>query len=280
MQAIYYNTSTPFHLIIVDDSTDNMTQQYFYELIAKGVAPLGKVANLTFIHSKVPYKEGNQFFNIALRHCKSEYLAMVMNSVRVEPEWEKFALETVFPNNPNVGVIGFKCLFGGDNNNVGRIESAGIKMVKYVPSDIGRDFPGHRLTGVMEPDAIQWAFCMARVKAARGNLEEGVFHGFVGWDDIDNSFSVKKKGWRVLYCGLGVGYHEPRSTRGCNTPEAQQKNTENGERFYKRQGFWELFLEEEAKRKVDVHDMPLEIKKAQEAMQRAEFQATREEVPV
>ena len=280
LQSIYFHTSTPFHLIVVDDSTDNLTVPYFYELLAKGVAPLGKVANLTFIHSKVPYREGNQFFNIALSHCKSEYMAIAMNSVRVEPEWEKFALETLMPNNPNVGAIGFKCLFGGDNNNVGRIESAGIKMIKYVPTDIGRDFPGHRLTGVMEPDAIQWAFCMVRVKAARGNLEEGVFHGFMGWDDISNSFSLKEKGWRILYCGLGVGYHEPRSTRGSNTTDAERKNKENGERFYKRHGFWDLFLKEESLRKVDVHDMPSEIRTAQEVGMRTEFQPNREEVPV
>lgn len=279
LERIYFHTASPFHLIVVDDSTDNLTIPYFHELLLKGVSPLGKVANLTFIHSNTPYKEGNQFFNIALRYCKSDYMAMVMNSVRVEPEWEQFAVQTLFPNNPTVGLVGFKCLFGGDNNNVGRIESAGIRMIKYVPTDVGRDFPGHRLNGVMEPDATQWAFSMVRVKAAKGNLEEGVFHGFMGWDDIDNCFALKAKGWRILYCGLGAGYHEPRSTRGSNALEAEKKNQENGERFYKRHGFWDIY-QKEYPPPPEVHRMPQDIEKLHEFMARTSFQQNREEVPV
>lgn len=279
IQSIYFNTKTPFHLIIVDDSTDGLTPLYFKQLLETGVAPIGKVANLTFIRSDVPYKEGNEFFNIALRYTKSEYLALVMNSIRVEPEWELFALQTLMPNNPDVGVIGFKCLFGGDTNKVGHIESAGIKMQKYLPTDVGRDAPGHRLTGVFEPDAVQWAFALLRKKAGIGNLEEGVFHGFKGWDDIDNSFALKAKGWRILYCGLGCGYHEPRATRGDNSKEAETQNKENGERFYKRWGLWEDFIKDHPDGK-NLHEMPKEIKEAQDMMERIQFLPVREEVLV
>ena len=278
LQAIYFCTKSPFHLIIVDDSDDNLTPLYFKELIGKGVTPLGASKNITFIHSDVPYKEGNQFFNIALRYCKSEYLATVMNSVRVEPDWETFAIQNLLAQNPDVGLIGLKNLFGGDTNDVGHIESAGIKMSKYLPTDVGRGAPGHRLTGIAEMDAVQWAFAIVRKKAAIGNLEEGVFHGFKGWDDIDNCFCLKNKGWRILYCGFGAGYHEPRATRGDNSPLAEKQNLENGERFYKRWGLWEQFQKDHPPG-TDLHTMPKEIKAMQDMQERTAFQQNREEVP-
>ena len=238
IQSIYQNTIAPFHVIVLDDSTDGITPAYFKELLTNGVSPLDKVNNLTFVHTDKPFKSGNQFFNIGFRYCLSDYVATVMNSMRVEPEWETSALE-IMKTNPDVGIIGFKCLLPS-----GTIESAGIRMVKYLPTDIGRDLPGHRLSATYNPDAVQWAFCLLRKKAVVGNLDEDVYHGFKGWDDIDNCFVVKSKGWKILYCGQGAGFHEPRATRGSNTEESFRLNKENGERFYKRWGLWDTFIAE------------------------------------
>ena len=249
--ALYTYTQSPFHLIVVDDSTDNLTPNYFKELLERGVTPLSKLSNLTYIHSDEPFKEGNQFFNIALRYVKSEYMATVMNSVRVEPEWELAAINNLMPQNPQIGIIGFKSLFA----ETGRIESAGIRMLKYLPTDVGRDFPGHRLCGVYECEAVQWAFALHRKKALIGNLEEGIFHGHRGWDDIDNSFAVKAKGWKIFYCGLGIGYHEPRASRGNDSPQAAQENKENGEKFYKRWGLWDAYIKDNPGN-GDIHALP------------------------
>ena len=275
VESIYFNTKSPFHLIICDDSTDKLTPLYFRELLGGGVGPLGKTNNLTFIHLPEGFKEGNQFFNTALRYTKSEYLAMVMNSVLVEPGWELFALSNMMPNNPTLGLIGFKCLFGGVSNKVGHIESAGIKMVKYTPTDIGRDEPGHRLTDVYECDAVQWAFALGRKKALVGNLEEGIFYGHRGWDDIDDSFAVKAKGWKIAYCGLGAGYHEPRATRGNNSPEAQEENKVNGQKFIKRWGLWDEFVKDYPSGQ-EVHSLAPEIAEQQQSMNTIAFQQSRE----
>ena len=229
INALYLNTSTKFHLIVVDDSTD-LTPRYFKQLQKEH-------DNITYIHSKKPYLCGNQLFNIAFKHMKTDYIATVMNSITVEPDWEIVALQ-LMKDNPKVGVIGFKCLFPW-----GQIESAGIALVKYLPVDLGRSLPGHRLSNVYETLAVQWAFALLRKEAVVGVLEEDVFHGFKGWDDIDNCFVVKKAGWKVMYCGLGVGYHEPRATRGDNSQEAYLKNKENAEYFYKRWGLWETYLQ-------------------------------------
>jgi len=137
---------------------------------------------------------------------------------------------------PKIGVIGFKNLLPN-----GTIESAGIAMYGYTPIDLGRGFPAHRLCGCYEVQAAQWAFAMLRKKAVMGVLDDTLFNGFVGWDDIDNCFVVRDKGWKILYCGMGAGYHNPRATRGSDEEEAQRKNQENAHVFFKRWGYWDEF---------------------------------------
>ena len=226
--ALYENTSVPFHIIIVDDSTD-LTPLYFADILKER-------DNITYIHSDEPYKSGNQFFNIGIANARTPYIATVMNSVRVEPDWETAALQ-LLDEDPEAGIVGLKCLLPS-----GLIESAGIKMWEWLPTDIGSHYPAHRLSCIYECDSVQWALAITRKKAIEGNLEEDIFYGFRGWDDIDNSFVLKSKGWKVFYCGLGAGYHQPRASRGDDGTQAAIENRANGEAFYKRWGFWDKFV--------------------------------------
>lgn len=237
LDALYAHTQSPFHLIIVDDSKD------YTPIILDGL--MKEHDNITLLHSDEPYKTGNQMFNLGFEHCVTPFVATVMNSVRVEPDWEIHALE-LFEAYPNLGIIGFKCLFPD-----GLIESAGIMMrdakivdggiyyqyTTQMPTDIGKGWAGHRASGTYDCDAVQWAFAMHRLEAVKGTIED-IFHGHKGMDDIDNCFAVKKKGWRIAYCGQGVAYHNPRATRGDDSAEAARLNQENKELFFKRWGFW------------------------------------------
>lgn len=241
IHALYTNTLAPFHLIVVDDSTDGLTPLYFKKL--KKFLKSQKRDNISYIHHVTPYKEGNQYLNEAFTYAKTPFIACIGNSIRVEPDWEVVALN-IFKGDPAVGIVGFKNLFpeGALGNS---IESAGITMVNYTPVDIGRDLPSHRQTALYECPAVQWAFAMVRKDAVTNpRMPEGVYNGFKGWDDIDNCFVMRKRGWKVMYNGYGVGYHFPRATRGSNTKEAHEANRDNARRFYKRWGFWDKFVEE------------------------------------
>ncbi len=229
IDAIFENTQAPFHLIITDYSDDELTRTYFKMLKRQ------HKDKVTILHGGPSAKCGNQFFNWALKHCRTDYMATVMNSILVEPDWEIAALD-LMKKDPQIGVIGMKCLFPW-----GRIESAGIAMLQYMPVDVGKDLAGHRLTSIYECQAVQWAFALLRKQAILGNLDETIFHGHRGWDDIDNCFALKAKGWKIFYCGYGVGYHYPRSTRGSNDPESAHQNAENAQAFYKRWGYWAQF---------------------------------------
>jgi len=226
IEAIYANTTSPFQLIIVDDSQDRLTPVYFEELQKQH-------ENITLIHSEKPYRCGNQIFNAGFSKFSNPLAAIVVNSVRVEPDWQVVALD-LMNEDPKLGVIGFKCLYPW-----GLIESAGIAMDGLIPKDVGRDLPGHNLGCVYDCQAVSWSFALLR-KAAVGKLDENTYHGFAGWDDIDNCFTIRKHGWKIATCGLGVGYHEPRSTRLGDDPVAKQRQSQDNARiFYRKWGYWQ-----------------------------------------
>jgi len=225
IEAIYANTKEPFHLIIVDDSMDKLTPVYFKELQYVH-------DNITLIHSDRPYKSGNQIFNQGLTKATSDLVAIVVNSVQVQPDWETVALD-LMKEDSEIGAIGFKCLFPW-----GLIETVGIMVDGLIPKDLGRDMPGHALTSVCPVEAVSWSFVLLR-KEAIGTLNENTYHGFAGWDDIDNCFVMRKAGWKVVSCGLGAGIHYPRSTRlGDNAMSKQKQSEKNAQIFYKRWGYW------------------------------------------
>jgi GT2 family glycosyltransferase len=231
--SIFNNTKTPFHLIILNADSDDdfkLTHQWMLEFQKQH-------QNITYCHRKNNWKEGNQFFNLGLKYCRTDNVVTCMNSMTVEPDWERVALE-VMKGDPKIGSIGFKCLFPN-----GKIESAGIVFNGVTPSDNGRDDPGWTHNEIVEMPCVQWAFAMHRKQAIVGNLPEGVFKGHVGWDDIDNNMCVKAKGWKIVYCGVGAGIHKPRSTRGSNSVDAFLANQYNAHTFYKRWGLWEKYLE-------------------------------------
>lgn len=281
VSAIYAYTKSPFNLIVVDDSTPDMdegkdrTPQWFERLQIEQT-------NITFIHSETPFKSGNQIFNVGLAHSSSSFVATIMNSVRVEPDWDIVAVQ-MMQANPKIGVIGLKCLKHGWNREGqppedGQIECAGIVMNGFIPSDVGRDDPGHRRSFSEPAFSLQWAFALLRREAVVGNLDEDLWHGFVGFDDIDNTLYLRYKGWEAWYCGLGSGYHETHATRGSGENSALLANRKNAEIFYKRWGYWDAFKKKnpyapeyypmrglktngKVKFLTNANDLPLEVKK-------------------
>lgn len=240
IQALYQNTRNLFHLVVVDDSDPDIedgkdkTLHFFDRLQID-------CKNVTYVRSNVPFKSGNQAINVGLSRSNQRFVVVIGNSTCVEPDWDVVAVQ-MMTQNPKIGVIGLKSLkLGWAEGGDGLIESAGINMTNYMPCDIGRDEPSHRLTVSYPCFSVQWAHVLLRREAVVGNLDENLWQGFVGWDDIDNSLYLRYKGWEVWYCGFGVGYHKTHATRGIDKDEVFQKNRINGEIFYKRWGYWNLF---------------------------------------
>ena len=272
VQAIYQNTRNLFHLIVIDDSTPDMEGEKESSTPSWFKRCQIEQQNITLIHSDVPYKSGNQIFNIGLAHGNARFVATIMNSIVVEPDWDIVPVQ-MMANSSNIGITAMKCLKSGwEEKEDGQIECAGITMNNFTPSDMGRDLPGHRLPVVYPCFSLQWAFALLRREAVVGNLDEDLWQGFVGWDDIDNTLYLRYKGWEAWYCGLGVGYHKTHATRGTNSNEGLLKNRKNAEIFYKRWGYWDAFREKNpyapeyfsnghVKFLCNANEMPLQVTK-------------------
>ena len=228
--ALYRYTATPFHLIVTDDSNDGLTPRYLERLQKDR-------ENITYIHTDTPYKNSYEFINKGLEYCETPYMALVVNSVTVEPDWETAGLHLI-KTEPKIGVIGFKCL-----TPVGIIESAGLRITEDGSSirDIGAGQAGHRLSKVYECKAVQWAFVLLRKEAVIGTMDECPYNGFRGWEEFETCFTIRENGWGIIYCGLGVGYHQAFATREKRDEEALRQNLENREIFAKRWGFWPTY---------------------------------------
>ncbi|MCK9597422.1 MAG: glycosyltransferase [Sphaerochaeta sp.] len=228
--ALYKHTANSFHLIVVDDSTDGLTPLYIEQLRKDH-------SNVTYFHSDYQFRNSYEFINIGLSECMTPYIALVVNSVQVEPGWDSAGLH-LLQTTPDVGIVGCKTI-----TMTGEIESAGILISGNgaVIRDIGAHQPSHRLSQVYEVPATAFALIIAKVEALQGTMDSCPYNGFKGWEEFDTCFQVRQNGWKILYCGLGVGYHQPYSTRDDKSSEGQRLNAENREILAKRWGMWEAY---------------------------------------
>lgn len=226
VKAIVQNTASPFTLTILDDSTD-LTPDYF-------TAFCKEHPNVRY-HRVEPPGCANKLWNIGLRETSNLYVATIVNSVIVEPEWDLPAVE-LLENNPRAGMVGFKLLYLH-----GTIWHAGCKLGDGIFNHIGVGQPGHRFAKNYRCPAVTGAMVLARRLALDKGWDETTYHGFTGWDDIDLCMQMRTDGWEVWYTGLGCGYHIEAPTRlQGKTPEEQaefwKKYEENKQRFLTKWG--------------------------------------------
>ncbi len=201
VDALYTHTNGPFTLTAVDDSTD-LTNQYFEQLARER-------GNINFVHSDIPYVHGNQIINVGLKNTRTPAVVYLGNNVKVEPDWLDVA-QQIINGDAEVGIIGFKLLY-----NSGTIEHAGIFWTPEMPHhmNIGVNEAGHRFSFVREVDMIGFALVLFRRAVFPDGLDEKTFIGFRGYDDIDNCMDAKRRGWKIIYCGLGAAYHQAGASR-------------------------------------------------------------------
>jgi len=230
VKCLYAHTVNPFKLIVVDDS-DDLTVEWItkYQI---------EYSNITLIHSDIPYTHGNQIIQMGLEQTKGEIVGYLGNSTRVEPEWDVVALETMKAHQ-EIGLVGFKLLYDS-----GVIEHAGMYWTPDMPHhmNFGVNQPGRRYSFLREVPAVGWALVLMRKLALPEKLDITTYHGFRGYDDMDNCLEMAKRGWKILYCGLGAAYHQAGATRHSNDEQYFKEHEENRITFLKRWGGTEKAL--------------------------------------
>ncbi len=221
IEHLYRNTSIPFRLVVVDDSTD-LTPTWLNWWRAQGHE------NIELIRPAEALTCGNQIINIGLKNTDTEFVAYLGNSTHVQPEWLDAAWHIIHQHE-KIGVIGFKLL-----KPSGVIEHAGICFTPEMPHHMnyGVGDPPHDFTHIKEIGIVGWALVLLRRKAIpEGGLDEKTYYGFRGYDDLDNCLTMQKNGWQVLYSGLGCAVHHALSTRGDMSDKSMQEYEENRRRF-------------------------------------------------
>jgi len=208
---------------VVDDS-DDLTPQYI-EWLNKEKQNIVYVRNENITH-------GNQIINIGLEHCETPVVCYMGNSTFVEPDWLTVAF-MLMEKEQDIGIVGFKLLY---STNI--IEHAGMYWSPDMPHhmNFGVKEPSHRLTQVAEVPAVGWALVLLRKAAFPKPLDIQTFLGFRGYDDLDNCLEVTKRGWRIVYCGFGVAYHDAGATRYSNAENFARECEQNRQTFLNKWG--------------------------------------------
>ena len=224
VKALYEWTQLPFKLTVIDDSTD-LTPEWFklFQLDHD---------NINYLHFDDPkfLAGGSQIINIGLKNTKNEFIVNLNNSIEVEPLWLNAALDQM-EGDPQIGVMGFKLL-----SRNGLISHAGLQVANGVLYNIGKTEPAHRYTFMCEVPAVGWALALFRRSAFPDGVDEDYYIGFRGWDDVDWCYDLRKRGYKVMYCGFGAAYHNEGATRITRTEEFYNDAKENIRRFFARWG--------------------------------------------
>ncbi len=200
LNALYQNTPAPFHLTVVDDSTD-LTPQYFETFVKEH-------DNVTYLHTEV--KCGNHAFKLGIDNARTDIIVSMTNSSRVEPDWFKAPLE-LFKGDGAIGLIGIKLLH---LNNT--IWHAGIGFFNSIPHHYGQGEPSHRQNQIQIVPAVNFSVGFFRKDAFAKAIEEIGYDYYIPWrsfDDTDVNMTLHEGGWKIVYCGVSTAYHIESPTR-------------------------------------------------------------------
>lgn len=217
LNALYRNTPVPFHLIVVDDSTD-LTPQYFKTF---------QQDNITYLHTEV--KCGNHAFKIGMDKAQTDVIVTMTNSSRVEPDWFRVPLD-LLKNDSKIGLVGIKLLY---LNNI--IWHAGVAFSNSLPYHHGQGEPAHRQNHIQTVPAVNFSVGFFRKEAFTKAIDEIGYDYYIPWrsfDDTDVNVTLKMNGWKIVYCGVSSAYHieSPTRTQG-DMKKFWEEYNENLRRF-------------------------------------------------
>ena len=157
-------------------------------------------------------------YNPAIRRAQGEYVALLNLDTRVRPAWLK-ELVRAAEMDPRVGATTAKLLFPTDGPLAGRIERAGGQLLA---DGSGRD------RGQLEVDRGQYDtqeevfyFAGSASLLRKAALQDsGLFDEryFMYYEDVDLSWRLRLRGWKIVYVPTAVVEHEHAASSGEWSP--------------------------------------------------------------
>ncbi|MBI5148600.1 glycosyltransferase family 2 protein [Candidatus Pacearchaeota archaeon] len=144
--------------------------------------------------------------NLGIKAARGKYVALLNNDAWVHKDW-LVELVKVIRKDSKIAAIGSKTLFEN-----GRINSTGLIQKKYFYF-MDRDFKFNdkKSSRIKEVIGISNVASLYRKEALQ---EVGLFdEDFIMYfEDVDLSFSLRKKGWKIVYNPQSIAWHNFRGT--------------------------------------------------------------------
>jgi len=198
VEALCLNTSVPFKLTVIDDSTD-LTPLYFQGM-----------DNVNYVRLDVEIKSCNQVINIGMKLTQSDPFIFLCNSTFVEKRWLMGVLP-LMKRDAKVGIVGFNMMSSPNSMNLALYSIPAPKFIEVA--------------------MLPWAaVVIRRASLPEGGLDEETYIGFRGADDLDHCLEIRKRGWKIICNRLGIIYHTPTATGGLDD-KSRSETEENARRF-------------------------------------------------
>lgn len=221
IESIYKETTTPFHLVVVDDQSIDGTKEYCEELWKRG--------NVTYIKPAQKAKGGAQIMNIGLKYCRNEFIVSMNNDILVTKGWLEEAVK-VMESDEEIGIVGMKFLYSDD-----KIQHAGGTFIKIgLPFHLGIGEPKETHSEIKEVSWVSGPCVLVRRKCLDTGWDE-VYDNFGGHEDADLCLRARREGWKVVYCGRSEVYHQEGATV-MNMPNFWRMHIRSREIFLSRWG--------------------------------------------
>lgn len=188
-------------LIVVDDASTDATAELLER--SDGVITVRNAENLGFVAS----------INRGAEMASGEHLVLLNNDTEVQPGWLEALLRAV-ESGPDVGAVGAKLVFPD-----GRLQEAGGIIWNDATGwnyGFGKDPEAPPFNHRREVDYCSGAALLVRrsLFAELGGFDRRFDPGF--YEDVDLCFSLRAKGWRVLYEPTSVVVHHGGMTFGTD----------------------------------------------------------------
>lgn len=194
IESIYRETKIPFHLVVVDDQSDDGTPKHMRKMWRER-------GNVSYIKPQDKAKGGAQIMNIGLKYCRNDRIVSMNNDIVVTDGWLEESIK-VIESDPTIGIVGMKFLYS-DN----KIQHAGGVFIKGgLPYHLGIGEPRQTHSEIKEAPWVSGPCVLLRRQCLEPGWNED-YDNFGGHEDIDLCLRARKQGWKVMYCGKSEVYH-------------------------------------------------------------------------
>lgn len=165
-------------------------------------------------------------YNGAIAAASGQYVVLLNSDTRVRPGWLR-ALVDAAEADPRVGAATAKLIYPPESANAGRIQNAGGLLL---PDGSGRDRGTVLRDGAWQQEADEgqydrseevFFFCGAAALLRTAALTDvGLFDEryFMYYEDLDLSWRLRLRGWKVLYVPAAVVEHAHAQSSGEWSP--------------------------------------------------------------